>query len=119
MDLKKMLCINEEDDILIYQGKFHEGRGIRFVIQCITKLKNIALVLIGDGPMKIKYLETAKKYNMEDKLFFIDAVPGIFQSPTCHQHGVTNGFHLETASILSRKEIVFRISLNGLGRFQG
>ena len=75
INLKKMLCINEDDDILIYQGKFHEGRGIRFVIQCITKLKNIALVLIGDGPMKIKYLETAKKYKVEDKLFFIDAVP--------------------------------------------
>ena len=33
------------------------------------------LVLIGDGPMKIQYLETAKKYKVEDKLFFIDAVP--------------------------------------------
>ena len=75
INLKKMLCINEDDDILIYQGKFHEGRGIRFVIQCITKLKNIALVLIGDGPMKIQYLETAKKYKVENKLFFIDAVP--------------------------------------------
>jgi len=75
INLKKILCINKDDDILIYQGKFHEGRGIRFVIQCITKLQNIALVLIGDGPMKIQYLETAKKYKVEDKLFFIDAVP--------------------------------------------
>ena len=75
IDLKAILCINKKDNILIYQGKFHEGRGIRFVIECIQKIENIVLVLIGDGPMKIQYIKTAKKYKLEDKIFFIDAVP--------------------------------------------
>ena len=75
IDLKKMLCIDEKDNILIYQGKFHKGRGIIFVMQCMQKMKNIVLVLIGDGPMKNKYIEIAKTYNLEDKIFFIDAVP--------------------------------------------
>ena len=75
VDLRAMLCINKEDNILIYQGKFHEGRGIRFVMQCMQKMENIVLVLIGDGPMKTKYMECAKKYNLENKIFFIDAVP--------------------------------------------
>ena len=75
IDLKKILCIDTKDNILIYQGKFHEGRGIRFVIECMQKMKNIVLVLIGDGPMKTQYIETAKKHKIEDKIFFIDAVP--------------------------------------------
>jgi len=75
IDLKTMLCINKKDNILIYQGKFHEGRGIRFVIECMQKISNIVLVLIGDGPMKTQYIKTAKKYKLVDKIFFIDAVP--------------------------------------------
>ena len=74
-NLKKLLCIEEKNNILIYQGKFHEGRGIRFVIQALAKIKNVVLVLIGDGPMKYKYIETARNYQIADKLFFIDAVP--------------------------------------------
>ena len=75
INLKQILCIDEKDKILIYQGKFHEGRGIRFIIKCMQKMDNIVLVLIGDGPMKSKYIEVAKKYNLADKIFFIDAVP--------------------------------------------
>jgi len=75
IDLKTMLCINKKDNILIYQGKFHEGRGIRFVIECMQKMENIVLVLIGDGPMKTQYIKTAKKSKLEEKIFFIDAVP--------------------------------------------
>ena len=75
VDLKQLLCINEKDNILIYQGKFHKGRGIRFVIKCMQKIENVVLVLIGEGPMKNKYIETAKTYNLEDKMFFVDAVP--------------------------------------------
>jgi len=75
IDLKTMLCINKKDNILIYQGKFHEGRGIRFVIECIQKIKNTVLVLIGDGPMKTQYIKTAKKHKLEEKVFFVDAVP--------------------------------------------
>ena len=74
-NLKKILCLNEKNQIFLYQGKFHNGRGIRFSIKCLNQIKHSVLVLIGDGPMKEKYLEYAKQYNMEDKIFFVDAVP--------------------------------------------
>tara|TARA_B100000427_G_C15491288_1_gene587753 strand:- start:397 stop:1503 length:1107 start_codon:yes stop_codon:yes gene_type:complete len=74
-NLKALLCLGDEQKIFLYQGKFHNGRGIRFAIKCISKIKNTVLVLIGDGPMKAEYLNTAKKHNLEDRMFFIDAVP--------------------------------------------
>ncbi|SVE22653.1 uncharacterized protein METZ01_LOCUS475507, partial [marine metagenome] len=75
INLKELLCLNEQQKIFIYQGKFHNGRGIRFAIKCISSLKETVLVLIGDGPMKTQYIDCAKKYNMEDRVFFIDSVP--------------------------------------------
>jgi len=75
INLKKILCIEENKNILIYQGKFHKGRGIKFIIQCIAKINDAVLVLIGDGPKKNIYIETAKHYQVEDKIFFVDAVP--------------------------------------------
>ena len=74
-DLKKELCLSQNKKILLYQGKLHYGRGIRFVIECMKNMKNVVLVIIGDGPMKEIYIKSAKKYNLEDKLYFIDAVP--------------------------------------------
>ena len=74
-NLKALLCLSDEQKIFLYQGKFHNGRGIRFAIKCISKIKNTVIVLIGDGPMKAQYLNTAKKHNLEDRIFFIDAVP--------------------------------------------
>ena len=73
-NLKELLCLNEEQKIFLYQGKFHRGRGIRFSIKCLNQISQAVLVLIGDGPMKSQYLKTAKQYNMEDRIFFIDAV---------------------------------------------
>ena len=75
VDLKELLCLNEKQKIFIYQGKFHNGRGIRFAIKCMSSLKETVLVIIGDGPMKEKYIQCAKQYNIEDRVFFIDAVP--------------------------------------------
>ena len=75
VSLKEILCLNEEQKIFLYQGKFHKGRGIQFSIKCLSQIPQAVLVLIGDGPMKSQYLKTAKQYNMEERIFFIDAVP--------------------------------------------
>ena len=75
INLKKMLCIDEKQTIFLYQGKFHEGRGIRFSIQCLSKIQNAVLVLIGNGRMKEKYLNEAVIYNMTQRIFFVDQVP--------------------------------------------
>ena len=74
-NLKNLLCLSDEQKIFLYQGKLHNGRGIRFAIKCISHIKGSVLVLIGDGPMKPQYLKTAKRYKIEDRIFFIDAVP--------------------------------------------
>ena len=74
-DLKRELCLSQNKKILLYQGKLHYGRGIRFVLKCMKGIQNVVLVIIGDGPMKETYIKSAKKYNLEDRLYFIDAVP--------------------------------------------
>jgi glycosyltransferase involved in cell wall biosynthesis len=75
ISLKEQLCLDEETHIFLYQGKFHEGRGIRFSIKCISKIKKAVLVLIGEGPMKPLYIQAAEKENMHDRLIIMDAVP--------------------------------------------
>jgi len=75
INLKELLCLDQKQKIFIYQGKFHNGRGIQFSIKCLSTLKETVLVLIGDGPMKTQYIDCAKKYNMEDRVFFIDSIP--------------------------------------------
>ena len=75
INLKEQLCLDEEAQIFLYQGKFHEGRGIRFSIKCISKIKKAVLILIGDGPMKPLYIQAAEKENMHDRLIMMDAVP--------------------------------------------
>tara|TARA_B100000614_G_scaffold66367_4_gene58769 strand:+ start:5788 stop:6891 length:1104 start_codon:yes stop_codon:yes gene_type:complete len=75
INLKKELCIDYNQNILLYQGKFHNGRGVRFVIKMLPKIKSATLLLIGDGPMKNSYIETAKYYNVTERVVFLDAVP--------------------------------------------
>ena len=75
INLKNMLCLNEDAIIFLYQGKFHSGRGVRFSIKCLRNINKGVLVLIGDGPMKKKYLQEAQKYDMQDRVFFVDAIP--------------------------------------------
>ena len=75
INLKEQLCLDEETQIFLYQGKFHEGRGIRFSIKCISKIKKAVLCLIGDGPMRSLYIKAAEKENMQDRLIIMDAVP--------------------------------------------
>ena len=74
-DLKKELCLSQNNKILLYQGKLHYGRGIRFVLKCMKDIKDVVLVIIGDGPMKEVYIKLAQTYKLEDRLYFIDAVP--------------------------------------------
>jgi len=75
LDLRKILCINNQTKILLYQGKLHRGRGIRFILKCLKQLNDAAFVIIGDGPMKNIYVKAAKKEGVTDKIFFIDSVP--------------------------------------------
>ena len=35
----------------------------------------VAFVVVGDGPMKKSYINTARKEDVSDKLFFVDSVP--------------------------------------------
>ena len=72
--LRSIFCISEDKNILMYQCKFHKGRGIRFVIKCLALMKKAVLVLIGDGPMKQGYLKEAVNLKVKHKIFFVDAV---------------------------------------------
>ena len=75
IDIRDMLCIDRKTKIILYQGKLHNGRGIRFILTCLKHLGDVALVVVGDGPMKKSYINTARKEDVSDKLFFVDSVP--------------------------------------------
>ena len=46
--MRDMLCIDSETKIILYQGKLHNGRGIRFILTCLKHLDDVALVVVGD-----------------------------------------------------------------------
>ena len=68
--LKDEFKIPEENLILLYQGWVLEGRGLDKVINSIKKLKNITLVIIGNG----EYLDSLKKLvsnsNLDENVIF-------------------------------------------------
>ena len=45
------------------------------ILTCLKHLGDVALVVVGDGPMKESYINTARKEDVSDKLFFVDSVP--------------------------------------------
>ena len=75
IDLKDMFHLTKENTVFLYQGKFHNGRSVYFSIKCLSKIKKAALILIGNEPMKTKYLKIAEACNMKDRIFFIKSVP--------------------------------------------
>jgi glycosyltransferase involved in cell wall biosynthesis len=56
VNLQKLLKINPEQFIVLYQGVLNQGRGLEILIRSFTDInKNIVLVILGSGPL-LEYL---------------------------------------------------------------
>lgn len=74
-DFRKEYNIPNEKKILLYQGILIDGRGIAIVIRALQKIQNAVFILLGDGSEKVKYINLAKKLNVNDKVFFAGSIP--------------------------------------------
>ena len=72
------LFSNNEDLIAIYAGTHGLANGLNYLIKTAKILKdeevsNIKIILIGDGLMKKKLMEDAKKHSLNN-IFFLDKI---------------------------------------------
>jgi glycosyltransferase involved in cell wall biosynthesis len=53
----------------IYQGALNEGRGIEELIEVMKLFKQYHLYIVGDGDLKMKLQEVARKFNLDNIVF--------------------------------------------------
>lgn len=73
LGIRKSLGLGGEDLILVYVGFFSEGRGIRFLLDCVQELPdNYHLVFLGEGSLWGDIVESTKNFT---NVHVISAVP--------------------------------------------
>jgi len=75
-DLKKSLLNNFDATFTIgYVGRIVKEKGIDTLIEAISSLEiKDKLIIIGDGPYKESLLKLIKKFNLSEKVIFIDRI---------------------------------------------
>jgi len=72
--IREKYKISDLKKIIIYQGVFLNGRGLKSLINVVEKLNDYVLFAIGDGPLKIDLLNEVSKRNLYDKVIIANAV---------------------------------------------
>lgn len=88
IDLCKVKCLSKQDvrdelgikrdrKIILFAGALHPIKGLAYLIEAITyiKDKNKQLILVGDGDERIQLEELVKKLKLEKYVTFIGKVP--------------------------------------------
>jgi 1,2-diacylglycerol 3-alpha-glucosyltransferase len=77
--LKEELKIKKEDFIILYVGRLGQEKNVDFIIDnqkyFVNENKNVKLVIVGSGPDYDKYIEKAKKLNLQENIIFTGKVP--------------------------------------------
>lgn len=74
IDLHKLLGIEKNYRILLYQGVILHGRGLGILINTIKHLDDFVLVVIGEGEQYDHYRTIAENENLGKRIFFIGKV---------------------------------------------
>jgi glycosyltransferase involved in cell wall biosynthesis len=74
-DLRKLLQINIDDFLLVYQGNLQPNRGIESAIQSLVEVPNVSLVIIGYGDYQAVLIDLVKDLNLEARVHFYGPVP--------------------------------------------
>lgn len=74
-NLYKLLNIAEDEPILLYQGGLQEGRGLENILKAAPYFNRGKVVFIGDGPLKKELIDLVEKYQINNKVHFVDKVP--------------------------------------------
>lgn len=69
------LNLKETSFYLIAIGRLIEKKGFQYILEALKNLPiGIELLLIGDGPLRVKLREAAQKYKVEDRVKFLGYV---------------------------------------------
>ncbi len=74
IDLRKLLKIDNNKFIVLYQGVLLKGRGLEISLHAIKNLPECELVILGDGVLKEKLITITKQLNISYKVHFLGAV---------------------------------------------
>lgn len=75
--IRQTLKLDPKKKVLLYQGGIIPNRNLEKMILAMQHVKDndIVLVLLGFGNYKFQLSEMAKKRSLENKVYFMDAVP--------------------------------------------
>jgi glycosyltransferase involved in cell wall biosynthesis len=68
------LKIDKNFKILIYQGVVLHGRGLKYLIEAISKLDHFVLIILGDGEHLNYYKTKVNDHDLKDKVFFLGKI---------------------------------------------
>ena len=74
-DLRKKLNIKNNHKLIVYQGVIQKHRGVGQLIKIMSQSDGFSAIIIGDGEEKKYYKKLVKKYNVQDKVFFVGKIP--------------------------------------------
>ncbi|MCJ0913470.1 glycosyltransferase [Mammaliicoccus sciuri] len=75
INLHKKIGINEDENILLYQGGLQQGRGLELLIEAMDEIKEGHLLFIGGGKLTQPLKEQAEASKQADRIHFLDKVP--------------------------------------------
>ncbi len=72
--LKRKLGIQRKDFVILFVGRLASEKNVEFLINCqkelVKSIKNIKLLIVGDGPDKEKYEKLSKEKGLESSIIF-------------------------------------------------
>lgn len=65
---RKKMGMNEKDTYLVSVGRLVQRKGFDFLLEAVAELKDIRLILIGDGPQREHLRQKIQNMQMEDRV---------------------------------------------------
>lgn len=73
--LRKTFLIPNDEPVILYQGGIQRDRGLENMIKMVPLLNRGKLVFLGNGRLKPELIRLVDDMNLNEKVFFMDAVP--------------------------------------------
>lgn len=73
--LHEYLNLPTKKQIILYQGVIQRGRGIKKLIQVVSKINNCVGVCIGSGEAQNYYKKLVSQTHLDTKIYFINHLP--------------------------------------------
>lgn len=78
-DLKRQYNISKNDFVILFVGRLAKEKNIEFILNnqssLLKKYPNLKLLIVGDGPDRLKYEKIVKKNKIDENTIFAGAIP--------------------------------------------